>query len=84
MDLMFRGGREEERKEEEKEGKTPERTKYTQRSQVQYEMRSKVGLGDWREISLVVQWLRHLAPNAWEPGSIPSQRTRSHRPQLSI
>ena len=34
--------------------------------------------------SLVVQWLRLHAPNAGGPGSIPSQGTRSHMPQLKI
>ena len=32
--------------------------------------------------SLVFQWLRHHTPNAGGPGSIPSQGTRSHMPQL--
>ena len=32
--------------------------------------------------SLVVQWLRRSTPNAGGPGSIPSQGTRSHMPQL--
>ena len=32
--------------------------------------------------SLVVQWLGLHAPNAGGPGSIPGQKTRSHRPQL--
>ena len=32
--------------------------------------------------SLVVQWLRLLAPNAGGPGSIPDQGTRFHTPQL--
>ena len=31
--------------------------------------------------SLVVQWLRLLAPNAGGPGSIPDQGTRLHMPQ---
>ena len=31
----------------------------------------------------MVQWLRLYAPNAEGLGSIPSQGTRSHRPQLS-
>ena len=31
--------------------------------------------------SLVVQWLGLCAPNAWGPGSIPGQGTRSHAPQ---
>ena len=31
----------------------------------------------------VVQWLRHHAANAGDPGLIPGQRTRSHMPQLS-
>ena len=31
--------------------------------------------------SLVVQWLRLLAPNTGGPGSIPGQGTRSHMPQ---
>ena len=30
------------------------------------------------ETSLVVQWLRHHAPNAGSPGLIPGQGTRSH------
>lgn len=34
--------------------------------------------------SLMVQWLRIHAPNARRPGSIPSQGTRSHMPQLRI
>ena len=34
------------------------------------------------ETSLVVQWLRLLAPIAGDPGSIPSQGTRSHKLQL--
>ena len=33
---------------------------------------------------LVVQQLRHCAPNAGGPGSIPSQGTGSHMPQLKI
>ena len=33
---------------------------------------------------LVFQWLRHWAPNAGGPGSIPGQGTRSHMPQLKI
>ena len=33
-------------------------------------------------ISLVVQWLRLLTPNAGGPGSIPGQGTRFHMPQL--
>ena len=32
--------------------------------------------------SLVVQWLRLLAPTARGPGSIPGQGTRSHMLQL--
>ena len=32
--------------------------------------------------SLVVQWLRLCAPNAWGPDLIPGQGTRSHMPQL--
>ena len=32
--------------------------------------------------SLVVQWLGLHAPSAGDPGSIPGQGTRSHRPQL--
>ena len=32
--------------------------------------------------SLVVQWLRFHTPSAGGPGLIPSQRTRSHVPQL--
>ena len=32
--------------------------------------------------SLVVQWLRLLAPNAGGPGSTPGQGTSSHMPQL--
>ncbi|TEA35208.1 hypothetical protein DBR06_SOUSAS2810076, partial [Sousa chinensis] len=32
--------------------------------------------------SLVVQWLKFLAPNAGGPGSIPGLGTRSHMPQL--
>ena len=32
--------------------------------------------------SLVVQWVRHRAPRAGGPGSIPGQGTRSHVPQL--
>ena len=35
-------------------------------------------------ISLVVQWLRLHTPNAGGQGLIPSQRTRSHMPQLYI
>ena len=35
-------------------------------------------------ISLVVQWLRLLAPNAGGPGSIPDQGTRSHMLQLKV
>ena len=34
--------------------------------------------------SLVVQWLRHHAPNAGGPGLIPGQGTRSHMLQLKI
>ncbi|TEA33715.1 hypothetical protein DBR06_SOUSAS12810068, partial [Sousa chinensis] len=34
--------------------------------------------------SLVVQWLRLLAPNAGGPGSIRGQGTRSHMLQLKI
>ena len=34
--------------------------------------------------SPVVQWLRLCAPSAGGPGSIPSQRTRSHVPQLRV
>ena len=34
--------------------------------------------------SLAVQWLRHCAPNAGGPGSIPGQETRSHMLQLKI
>ena len=34
--------------------------------------------------SLVVQWLRLHAPYAGGPGSIPSQGTRSHMPQLRL
>ena len=35
--------------------------------------------------SLLVQWLRFLAPNGgWEVGSTPGQGTRSHMPQLKI
>ena len=30
--------------------------------------------------SLVVQWLKHHAPNAGGPDSIPGQGTRSHMP----
>ena len=37
----------------------------------------------WEGASLVVQWLRLCAPNAEGLGSIPSQGTRSHMPQLS-
>ena len=36
----------------------------------------------WKVTSLVVQWLRHHAPNAGGPGSIPGQGTRSRMPQL--
>ena len=32
--------------------------------------------------SLVVQWLRHHAPNAGDVGLIPGQGTRVHTPQL--
>ena len=32
--------------------------------------------------SLVIQWLGLHASNAGGPGSIPGQKTRSHRPQL--
>ena len=35
-----------------------------------------------RGTSQVVQWLRLWGPNADDPGLIPDQRTRSHRPQL--
>ena len=35
-------------------------------------------------ISLVVQWLRHCAPNAGGMGSIPDQGTGFHRPQLRV
>ena len=35
-------------------------------------------------ISLVVQWLRLLVPNAVGLGSIPGQGTRSHMPQLRL
>ena len=34
--------------------------------------------------SLVVQWLRHHAPNAGDSSSIPAQGIRSHMPQLKI
>ena len=34
--------------------------------------------------SLVVQWLRHCAPNAGGLGSIPGQGTSSHVPQLRL
>ena len=34
--------------------------------------------------SLVVQWLRLCAPNAWGPDLIPGQGTRSHLPQLRV
>ena len=34
--------------------------------------------------SLVVQWLRLCAPSTGVWGSIPSQVTRSHRPQLKV
>ena len=34
--------------------------------------------------SVVIQWLRLHAPKAGYPGSNPSQRTRSHMPQLKI
>ena len=34
--------------------------------------------------SLVVQWLRLLAPNAEGPVSIPGQGTESHMKQLRI
>ena len=37
-----------------------------------------------RETSLVFQWLRHWAPNAGGPGSIPGEGTRSRMPQLKI
>ena len=37
-----------------------------------------------RATSLVVQWLRLCALNAEGPGSILSQGTRSHMPQLSL
>ena len=36
------------------------------------------------EISLIVQWLRHYAPNAGGLGLIPGQGTRSHMQQLKI
>ena len=36
----------------------------------------------FRGASLVVQWLRHEAPNAGGPGSIPGQGTRFHVLQL--
>ena len=35
-------------------------------------------------ILLLVQWLRLQAPNAGGLGSIPSQGTRSHMPQLRL
>ena len=35
-------------------------------------------------ISLIVQWLRHYAPNAGGLGLIPGQGTRSHVQQLKI
>ena len=34
--------------------------------------------------SLVVQWLRLHTPNAGGQGSIPSEGTRSHMPQLNM
>ena len=34
--------------------------------------------------SLVVQWLRLHTPNSGGLGSIPSQKTKSHMPQLKI
>ena len=34
--------------------------------------------------SLMIQWLRILTPNAGGLGSIPSQGTRSHMPQLRV
>ena len=34
--------------------------------------------------SLAVQWLRLHTPNVEGPGSIPSQGTRSHMPQLRV
>ena len=40
-------------------------------------------LSDFRT-SLVVQWLRHHAPNAGDMGSIPGQGTIAHMPQLSF
>ena len=32
----------------------------------------------------MVQWLKFLVPSAGNPGSIHSQGTRSHKPQLKI
>ena len=32
----------------------------------------------------MVQWLRPYAPNAEDMGSIPTQETRSHMPQLNV
>ena len=32
----------------------------------------------------MAQWLRFYAPNAGDPGSIPSQGTRSHMSQLRV
>ena len=37
-----------------------------------------------KRISLVVQWLRLCDSNMEGPGSIPGQRTSSHRLQLKI
>lgn len=34
--------------------------------------------------SLVVQWLRHHAPNTGAPDSIPGWGTRAYMPQLKI
>ena len=34
--------------------------------------------------SLVVQWLRHQAPQARRPGSCPGRGTRSHTPQRRV
>ena len=38
----------------------------------------------WNGTSLVVRWLKLLAPNAGGPGLIPSQGTIYHIPQLRV
>ena len=47
-------------------------------------MAGKCRTGTGWGASLVVQWLRLCAPNAWGPSSIPGQEARLHVPQLKI